>query len=470
MQSLDLGNRFAVRHATTFAIGLAGLGALLPLGRLVAGRWAGLTAIVLSLSTGYLYGNLFFSTIDVPFLAAMTWTVTAIVFATRSSLPNWSATVLVGIAIGFAIGTRPGGVIGIAYFGFALTLAAAEYQIRSGSLPARYIIALSARFLAALTTSIIVAIAIWPWLQIGNTARQFLIALRHFNKIPMSYEFFHWGARVRTDALPVNYVLEQLAARLSETFLLLLGIAVSFATLRALNLARRLASGHPFAFDSDESSRMRALMLVSAAAAAPIALTMIQHTKLYDGIRHLLFVIPMLAVIASAAFVALIPTIRHFSIIASLLIGACVGSTVVNTARLHPLEYVAMNVFAGGTAGAVGRFELDYSSVAAGEAVRQLEHRVAYTQPVNPPAVMVCIPWREWAVKPLLKPGWTLATDIDAADYVIETERWRCASGRNGLHLIDEVLRVGRPFAWIYARTHIDKLGGKEPPTQGPSR
>src|SRR3569832_327802 len=56
MQSLELGNRFAVRHATTFAVGLAGVAALLPLGRWVAGRWAGLTAIVLSLSTGYLYG------------------------------------------------------------------------------------------------------------------------------------------------------------------------------------------------------------------------------------------------------------------------------------------------------------------------------------------------------------------------------------------------------------------------------
>ena len=35
--------------------------------------------------------------------------------------------------------------------------------------------------------------------------------------------------------------------------------------------------------------------------------------------------------------------------------------------------------------------------------------------------------------------------------YVIETERSRCAQGQ-GLQLIDEVKRAGRPFAWTYAR------------------
>jgi hypothetical protein len=52
--------------------GLAGLAALLPIGRLAVGRWAGLTAIVLCLLTGYFYGSLFFTPIDVPFVAAMT--------------------------------------------------------------------------------------------------------------------------------------------------------------------------------------------------------------------------------------------------------------------------------------------------------------------------------------------------------------------------------------------------------------
>ena len=70
VQSFDAADRITVRHAMTFLVGLAGLAALLPLGRLVGGRWVGLTAIALFLITGYVYGSLFFTPIDVPFLAA----------------------------------------------------------------------------------------------------------------------------------------------------------------------------------------------------------------------------------------------------------------------------------------------------------------------------------------------------------------------------------------------------------------
>ena len=241
VQSLELGERFAVRHAMTFLVGWAGIAALLPLGRLVAGRWAGLAAIVLSLGTGYLYGSLFFTTIDVPFLAAMTWATLAIVVAARPTLPSWRATVVAGLAIGLAIGTRTGGVIALAYLGLALALGAAEYRIRSGSLPRRYIVALGGRFLAGSAVAAALAIAIWPWLQIGNPFRQFVIAFRHFGGIPMSYEFTHWGELVRTDALPLAYVPEQLAARLPEAFLLLLAMAAAFGLIGAVQLRRAFA-------------------------------------------------------------------------------------------------------------------------------------------------------------------------------------------------------------------------------------
>src|SRR5262249_39804131 len=58
VQSFDLADRGTVRHAMTFLVGLSALAALLPIGRLAIGRWAGLTAIALCLLTGYLYGSL----------------------------------------------------------------------------------------------------------------------------------------------------------------------------------------------------------------------------------------------------------------------------------------------------------------------------------------------------------------------------------------------------------------------------
>src|SRR5207244_5959283 len=90
----------------TFLVGLAGVAALLPLGRLAAGRWAGLAAIALCLMTGYFYGSLFFTPIDVPFAAAMTWAMLAIVVMTRKGLPSWRATLAAGVVSGLAIATR----------------------------------------------------------------------------------------------------------------------------------------------------------------------------------------------------------------------------------------------------------------------------------------------------------------------------------------------------------------------------
>ena len=185
VQSFDLADRMTVRHVMTFLVGVAGLAALLPIGRLAVGQWAGLTAIVLCLLTGYFYGSLFFTPIDVPFAAAMTWATLAILVMTRSVLPAWSATVFTGLATGLAIATRTGGIITHAYLLVALALCALEFCATHRRLPLRYLMAIGARYAAVIVIAWMTAIALWPWLQIGNPFQQFKIALVHFAGIPM---------------------------------------------------------------------------------------------------------------------------------------------------------------------------------------------------------------------------------------------------------------------------------------------
>src|SRR6266850_855741 len=87
-QALIPADPITVRHAMTFLAGIAGLAALIPLARLAVGRWAAPVAIALCLMTGYLYGSLFFTPIDIPFLAAMSWAVCAILFMARRDVPT----------------------------------------------------------------------------------------------------------------------------------------------------------------------------------------------------------------------------------------------------------------------------------------------------------------------------------------------------------------------------------------------
>src|SRR5438094_4005301 len=106
VQSLELADHWTIRHGLTFLLGLGALAALLPIARLAAGRWAGLVAIGLCLTTGYLYGSMFFTPIDVPFMFAMTCDTLAIMLMAVPVTPLWPATIATGLLTGLAIATR----------------------------------------------------------------------------------------------------------------------------------------------------------------------------------------------------------------------------------------------------------------------------------------------------------------------------------------------------------------------------
>jgi hypothetical protein len=202
-------------------------------------------------------------------------------------------------------------------------------------------------------------------------------------------------------------------------------------------------------------ARARAILIVCTAVVLPLGVLILQRATMYDGIRHVLFVIPMLAVVAGFGWRALLPLLNGAPVVAAVVAGAYVGSIVATLAVLHPLEYVAMNALAGGTRGAYGNFELDYWSAAATVALRRLEHRLDYDPSIRlaetTPSILICIGWREGSVYPILKRPWIVETDADKADFIIATERSRCAENEPVV-LIDEVKRFDRTFAWVYAR------------------
>jgi hypothetical protein len=458
VQSLELANPITVRHAMTFLFGLAGLAAVVPMARLTVGYWGGLTALTLCLLTGYLYGNLFFAPIDVPFLFAMSWSTLSIVLMVRQELPSWPLTLATGLATGLAIATRPGGVITHAYLVGGMSLCALEALLRHGRAGYGQLRQIALHTLLVILVAWLTAIALWPWLQIGHPLSQFLEAYRHFAMLDTSFEFQNWGQRTFTDKLPTWYIPGQLLARLPEGFLalLLIGMAVWIGaagawTRAALGSLRRsgIAGLRPVAA---ELAGSRTVLVISVAAFGPIGWLILQGSTLYDGIRHVLFVIPMLAIVAARGLTSLLPFLRRLPIVPAALGGAHTVAIVVTLVILHPLEYIAMNSLAGGVAGAYGRFDLDYWSMAAPEALRRVEDRIDAEGRFadDPPRVLVCLGWREQLAGVLFRRNWITETNLHKADYLIATERWPCAKGTSA-GLVDEVTRFGRPFAQIYA-------------------
>jgi hypothetical protein len=475
VQSFETGEHWTVRHAMTFLAGVAGIAMLLPMARLAIGHWSGLAAIVLCLTTGYLYGSIFFTPIDVPFLFAMTAATLAIVMMAQRTVPSWPATISTGLLTGLAIATRSSGIITHAYLIGAMALCALEAMLGDQRSARRVLVQIGVRTLVAMLFAWLCAIALWPWLQIANPFTQFTAAFVYFTNHPASWEFMHWGNVVRTNNLPWSYVPGQLAARLPEGFLLLLATGLVFGLVNALRIVgscRRAFTGRgieslkPAAFIVAQS---RQALVVWATALLPAAFVMVQGSTLYDGMRHVLFLIPILAVIASYGFVRLLPFLRRFPMVAAAAIGGYIGYQVYLLAALHPLEYIAFNSFAGGMHGAYQRFDMDYWAVGATVALRRLEDRLDLEAPNrfknDPPSLVICIAWREDMVESMYRRPWRLETNPDKADYVITTQHMNCAENRH-LVLIDEVRRFDRAFAWTYARQPQEVVGPSETPPQ----
>lgn len=454
VQSLTDADRFDVRHAVTFMVGLAGLAAVVPIGRLAIGRWAGFAALMLCLLTGNLYGHLFFSPYDSPFLATMTWATLAVLLMARREIPSWGLTICAGVLTGLAIATRVGGLITDVYLAAAMTLLAVELFLRDGKPAWRSVLRLVAHCTIAVLIGWLVAFALWPFVQTSDPLGQFSFAMSHFSKLPADFWILSWGRAVMTTELPWSYVPGELLARLPEGFIVLLVAAFGLGCAATARFVSECIGGAKREGVAGLEApvlalaRARGLLIVAMAATAPPVIAIVLHSTLFDGIRHLLFVVPMLALLAAWALWQMAPLIRRYPLAAGGIAAVQIVPAVVTLWMLHPLEYVATNAFVGWTRGSSGRFHLDYWAAAATEAVRRLEQRLAADTSgrfaARVPRVHVCIPWRESMVGPMFKESWIVESDAAAADFVIETERSRCAPGGR---VIDEVRRFDRTFA-----------------------
>jgi hypothetical protein len=462
VQSFGLGTAFDVRHTTTFVIGLLGLAALIPIGKLAIGRWAGFVAIVLCLMTGAFYGQLFFAPTDVPFMAAMTWATMAVIVMVRREVPAWWATIGAGLFTGLAVATRPDGILVHLYLIVAVLLCALEILLRGGDRKGRALMGLVARLAVALVLAGVVAVALSPWLQRADALEQLKSAFEQFLAAPADETVRSWGRELSRAALPWFYAPGELAARLPEGFLILLAVAVLAAIAATLafiggclgkigeqGVGRALkTTGLLLAF---LMARSRGALVVVMAALVPLVIVMLMRPPLGDGIRQLLYVIPPLALLAAWGLLSLMPLVRRFPVGAAAVAGAAVAWSVIALIVLHPLEYMATNAFAGGTRGSYGRFELDPNGAAATEALRRLEQRLAYDTSgryaSRTPSIHVCLPGAEQVVTPMFKRAWIIEPNPLKADFIIETDRMRCGKGSEGV-VIDEVKRFDVPFAW----------------------
>ena len=104
----------------------------------------------------------------------------------------------------------------------------------------------------------------------------------------------------------------------------------------------------------------------------PVVYVVARHSTLYDGVRHLLFIVPPLVVLAAVGWVsAIAATAGAWRAAVALLLMAGLAEPLVFQVQNHPNQVAYFQPLVGGPRAAYMRFEMDYWGNCLFEAVKQ---------------------------------------------------------------------------------------------------
>jgi len=412
-----------------------------PVGEL-AGRDAGLLAAAVLLLTPVYYGHMFINPADLPFAVAYVWGLFyGARFAQQWPRPSAGSIAGAGIAIGLGASMRIGGMLVLGYL-LLLLLARVLASARShGRAAGTRLLAVGVGPLCALLAIGYGALlAFWPAALLSPLAVPWA-SLLQAAAYPKHEPVLLAGSVFWSDDLPWFYQLGHLLVQLPEQWLLAaaLGVPVVAAGLRAAARASDVARAAPAA-------------MALLGAAVPLGCACVLRPVDYDGMRHVLFVVPPLACLAGAGLCFALQRLALRPAACALLVALLAGSsarTLATMIELHPYQYVYYNALAGGTPGARGRFELDYWVTSFGDAMGQLGAVLAREPraPGAPPQrLLVC--GHAAVAYMYLPPNVVLSRELERADFVLATTKWSCQDRYPG-EVVAQVQRMGVPLAVV---------------------
>lgn len=332
---------YVVRHAVNAVFGWAGIVIAGILAGRAFGRRAGwLAAGLLAVMPRY-FGDSMNNPKDVPF-AVMALAVLALTLTIDWPRVRISGTRLtwLTLAIAAAINIRPLGLALLLYAVGVLGLGAMVEAARSSGPDRWRRLGLVTMQLAVMSAIAIPAGAIfWPYAQGAPFTRPILAFLKTTQLDWASgFDVLFDGQDLGAGSLPWTYVPVWLVMVLPPV--VIAGFAVSWLVVRR-GVAQAVAWAGLLAF-----------------AAAPVGAAIVRHATIYDGIRHLLFAVPPLVVLAAAGWSALLET--RWKAVAALLLAAGIAEPLWFQFRNHPNQIVYFSPLTGGPRAAFARYDMDY--------------------------------------------------------------------------------------------------------------
>lgn len=338
---------YVVRHGVIAVFGWLGI---VFSGLLAARFWGAragwLAAALLTLAPRY-FGDAMNNPKDAPFAALAVMAVYyTLAIAPRPPHLSWSQMAKLGLAVALAINVRPLGLALLAYAGLVFVAVALASAVATREVGWRHLGFDAIKFAVMAAVAVPAGTLAWPWAQGNPFVRPiegFLIASRL--DWAAGFPTLYQGEYVAAGSLPWHYIPVWLA--ISTPPVVLAGLALS------LLICRPRASSRP------------AALAIAVFVLAPVAAAIIRGATIYDGIRHLLFILPPLTVLSAVGWTNLIDLQRARSrtvALAVLVLVFVLGAAepLLFQIRNHPNQIVYFSPLAGGPRAAFLRYEMDY--------------------------------------------------------------------------------------------------------------
>lgn len=442
---------FLIRHLLSAMIGVAGIAGAWATARFVAGPRAGLIALIALAVCGPYFGGMFNHTKDVPFAAAM---IGAIYFLLRAGRdlpkPRWIDVVGFGLMLGAATGLRAMGFLLVGYAGLIVLMSIPRPFRLANS--AMFLSQSALRFVPAALIGYLIMIASWPW-----------AGLAPLNPLRAIFSFAHFHYEIRTIVAGEIYRMAEVPWWYVPFYLLIKVPLVVYAGALFAIAASVLA------VSSDGLSKLPRRHLETAfvafIAAFPIICEAMVEGPAFTGMRHFMFVLPPLAVLAGIGFDAALNALwprRWLAIGAAAALALAFAWNASVLIRLHPYEYMFYNPLVGGLEGAARRYEMDYWVNVMPEAVRALHDYLGLAKDTSQQIykVGVCgekFSFEHYADKRLqASPGWL------EADFFIAPTQMNCDRLVDG-RVIATIKRFGVPIGVVKDRRGLTQKALNQP-------
>jgi hypothetical protein len=290
--------------------------------------WAAFGTVLLFASQPLIWGHAFINPKDTPFMMfflACLYLGLQMLDAPGNS--KWPWMIAAGVMLGLTISFRViGPWAGVLVFLYGLLKFPRKLI---GMFPFYVLIAAITAYLS------------WPYLWKGPVA-VFFESLQMMSNFPLNTPVLFFGDTYQPSELPRSFFPILLGLQLTEPALFLIAAGFVISVMMFL-----------------KNSNREPLLLFAGWFVFPALWIILSHSPLYDNARQLLFLWPVLFILAGLGIDWLMSLIGSNAIKVAAVFALSLPG-IIACIQLHPYQYVYYNSLAGGVGGAYRNFELDY--------------------------------------------------------------------------------------------------------------